>query len=391
MSYPRPAGRCKCRRRRRPCSWRSPITRAITASAGRRSRRYASRRASQSRPSSPRSRRWNRPACWSPIAPRVASTSTRSSRPSTCSRRTNPSGSWTGPGAGRVREPDQTRPGAGRDPSGSRTLTIKNHHEPSRKNRLTSTCRPGLRRRTRKSSPTGWTSAERSGHRSPRPHCAAWARSCIAPLAIGYDVNAALTECVLRGWQGLNADWLQPNQHDPRAAPAAKPREADAGTHGLGGFEEWKPTGSWTKSRRGCRSSTCSRLDRTPAAELLAGTAQSWLEIITTGRVWDEARDAHRIREAFVTLGLTRESWPAPKHFIEALPPVRVGLIPIEKEFRPASPAVVAKARAELRFGAAPAPLPEDAAKAEREATGRSRGRVAPALRSRRKNGRMRA
>jgi hypothetical protein len=107
-------------------------------------------------------------------------------------------------------------------------------------------------------------------------------------------------------------------------------------------------------------------LDRTPAAELLAGTAQSWLEIITTGRVWDEARDAHRIREAFVTLGLTRESWPAPKHFIEALPPVRVGLMPIEKEFRPASPAVVAKARAELeRFVAAPAPLTEDAAKAE--------------------------
>lgn len=38
-------------------------------------------------------------------------------------------------------------------------------------------------------------------------------------VALGYDVNAALTECVLRGWQGLNADWLQPN---PRNTPNAQ-------------------------------------------------------------------------------------------------------------------------------------------------------------------------
>jgi hypothetical protein len=41
-------------------------------------------------------------------------------------------------------------------------------------------------------------------------------------LALGYDVDAALTECVLRGWQGLNADWLQPTNRT-RAGPAPQP------------------------------------------------------------------------------------------------------------------------------------------------------------------------
>lgn len=89
-------------------------------------------------------------------------------------------------------------------------------------------------------------------------------------------------------------------------------------------------------------------LDRTPAAELLAGTAQSWLEVLTTGRVWEQARDTKRIRQAFVTLATTRESWPAPRHFFDALPHVVVDLVAIEKEFRPAHPETVAKARAEM-------------------------------------------
>lgn len=39
--------------------------------------------------------------------------------------------------------------------------------------------------------------------------------------ALGYDVDAALTECVLRGWQGLNADWLQPDTRNRSGATPA--------------------------------------------------------------------------------------------------------------------------------------------------------------------------
>lgn len=89
-------------------------------------------------------------------------------------------------------------------------------------------------------------------------------------------------------------------------------------------------------------------LDRTPAAELLAGTAQAWLEVLTTGRVWERERDTPRIRQAFVTMATTRETWPAPRHFFDALPHIVVNLAAIEKEFRPANPETVAKARAEM-------------------------------------------
>lgn len=88
-------------------------------------------------------------------------------------------------------------------------------------------------------------------------------------------------------------------------------------------------------------------LDRTPAAELLTGTAQAWCEVLTTGRVWEPERDAPRFREAFVNLAATRESWPAPRHFLDAIPRV-VNMLAIEKEHRPANPETVAKARAEV-------------------------------------------
>lgn len=88
-------------------------------------------------------------------------------------------------------------------------------------------------------------------------------------------------------------------------------------------------------------------LDRTPAAELLTGTAQSWLEALTEGREWDEQRDTQRIREAFVTLARTREQWPAPRHFLDVLPHVqqqRLGY-----EVKPASKEEAAAAMARIR------------------------------------------
>ena len=45
----------------------------------------------------------------------------------------------------------------------------------------------------------------------------------------------------------------------------------------------------------------CLGLDRTPAADMIAGTAAAWAEAITTGRTFDAARDRSRFRSAFVT------------------------------------------------------------------------------------------
>ena len=65
----------------------------------------------------------------------------------------------------------------------------------------------------------------------------------------------------------------------------------------------------------------CLGLDRQPAGEVLPGTAQAWVEAITFNREFDEAQDAPRFRRAFVQLAATRITWPAPRDFLDALPP----------------------------------------------------------------------
>lgn len=64
----------------------------------------------------------------------------------------------------------------------------------------------------------------------------------------------------------------------------------------------------------------CLSLERTPAAEIIPGTVQAWIEVLTDRRAWDEERDTPRIREAFRTLARNRRTWPAPIDFSEALP-----------------------------------------------------------------------
>lgn len=61
----------------------------------------------------------------------------------------------------------------------------------------------------------------------------------------------------------------------------------------------------------------------------------AWVEVARQGRSWDEQRDAPRIRQAFVTLASTREQWPAPRHFLDALP--RIETAAIGYEVKPAT------------------------------------------------------
>lgn len=63
----------------------------------------------------------------------------------------------------------------------------------------------------------------------------------------------------------------------------------------------------------------CLSLERTPAAEMIAGTAAMWVEVAEVRRAWDEERDRLRVRSAFVQLAASRRLWPAPIDFLEAV------------------------------------------------------------------------
>lgn len=64
----------------------------------------------------------------------------------------------------------------------------------------------------------------------------------------------------------------------------------------------------------------CLGLERTPAADMIAGTAMAWVQAVTHERVFDRELDTPRFRRAFILLSATRTTWPAPLHFMEAMP-----------------------------------------------------------------------
>ena len=96
----------------------------------------------------------------------------------------------------------------------------------------------------------------------------------------------------------------------------------------------------------GLQRLACLSLDRTPAAEMLPGTAQAWIEALTDGRAWDRERDEQRVRRAFVVLSKTVRRWPAPVEFVEALP--RPEQLALTKQPIPADPRRAAAEIAEV-------------------------------------------
>lgn len=64
-------------------------------------------------------------------------------------------------------------------------------------------------------------------------------------------------------------------------------------------------------------------LDHAPALDVLAeGTLPAWVEAVTAGKALDEARDEPRMREAFRRLMGSCSSWPTPRQFLDAMPPL---------------------------------------------------------------------
>ncbi|MFV2030540.1 hypothetical protein [Neisseria sp. S1] len=63
------------------------------------------------------------------------------------------------------------------------------------------------------------------------------------------------------------------------------------------------------------------RLAGSPAADTVAATAQTWSRVLAHGREWDETRDVKRFQTAFMVLANETDRWPAPKDFLDKLPP----------------------------------------------------------------------
>jgi hypothetical protein len=63
-------------------------------------------------------------------------------------------------------------------------------------------------------------------------------------------------------------------------------------------------------------------LDRTPAMDVIQGTAMAWREAIIEGREWQQERDRTRFQVAFRILAGRCTQWPAPREFLDALPAI---------------------------------------------------------------------
>jgi hypothetical protein len=62
------------------------------------------------------------------------------------------------------------------------------------------------------------------------------------------------------------------------------------------------------------------RLPGCPAADAIEATGRAWLRACWGMAGWDEAADTWRMRAAFDSLARNRDTWPAPRHWREAMP-----------------------------------------------------------------------
>lgn len=58
-----------------------------------------------------------------------------------------------------------------------------------------------------------------------------------------------------------------------------------------------------------------------PAAEVLALTGLSWVDVLWATRPWEEVLDAPRLPAAFRSMAAAVDRWPAPKQLAAYLPP----------------------------------------------------------------------
>ena len=95
-------------------------------------------------------------------------------------------------------------------------------------------------------------------------------------------------------------------------------------------------------------------LDGSPAGVAMGEVTRIWAETLAASGNYDEALDAGRFHAAFMTLARVRESWPAPKHLLEALPsrpePLKLPEPPITEADRERARVMLANITKKLRM-----------------------------------------
>lgn len=72
--------------------------------------------------------------------------------------------------------------------------------------------------------------------------------------------------------------------------------------------------------KQGLMQLMCIGMPWAPPPDMMQGTLMAWSAAIRHNRVWDQAMDGPRFREAFLNLMAESTQWPTPKGFIDAMP-----------------------------------------------------------------------
>lgn len=83
-------------------------------------------------------------------------------------------------------------------------------------------------------------------------------------------------------------------------------------------------TPDWLRAEivKGLQALLVLRLRGAPAVDTVQALANVWVAAIASRPIhWVQDRDTERVRQAFLTLTATADSWPAPAALIAAIPP----------------------------------------------------------------------
>ncbi|WP_373840456.1 hypothetical protein [Glaesserella sp.] len=95
------------------------------------------------------------------------------------------------------------------------------------------------------------------------------------------------------------------------------------------------------------------RLKNSPTEDMIKPTLETWFQVVTFKRGWEQEFDQVRFEQAFMHLAQTCEWFPAPKQLLEAMPARKIRALPppppISDEQKAKSAARWAELRKKLR------------------------------------------
>lgn len=70
------------------------------------------------------------------------------------------------------------------------------------------------------------------------------------------------------------------------------------------------------------------RLKNAPPEDAVKATLQTWFQVITYKKFWEQELDQWRFEEAFMRLSQTCDWFPSPKQLLEVMPPREIPALP---------------------------------------------------------------